>query len=569
MLRFYRLRLVASWILLAGTPHLSPGSPADGNARPALTTRLPVPSAQEQAAALAKLRGDLGEDLNPRSPRDKSRLARTLLKLAGPASSSKPPVEAGSPQLAERYVLLGETARLAASAGDLELALAALARLIKAYELDGRAERRSLLAAASALLTTKRDWRRLTEEYLALASLDLAQDDLANALLDASVARKQAPRSGSTVLEELAAEAAADASEIGAAQEKIAADLDRASTSGADSKAKALAGRFYCLKKGDWSRGVPLLANALDVALSAPAARDASNPRTAGDRVAAGDAWWEAARHETGLARRRLEERACHWYALALPELTGPTALRIARNLLGHELGRPDWIPRGAVLALTCDESTLWKEGKDALVEDLSKHGEPVQRSGARPTKGRAGEALLFDGKDDSLQCGMRSDLLAGGELTVAAWVQPQSFRAGATDYIVSQDDWQGDPRGFVLRCCEDGRASFTVGARNGDRSGWQEVRGPRCEKGAWTHLVGVVDSDSVLLYVNGKLAARARSSGRIVPSPVELRIGCSDFDKQRRFNGAIDEIVVASRAISEEEVKALHDRGRRGRSLR
>jgi hypothetical protein len=427
-----------------------------------------------------------------------------------------------------------------------------------------------VLVSLGAAATSKRQWRRLAGEQLSLAALDLTADDYPHAAAAAVEARKHAAKSGSTVLQDLAAEAVKDVAEVAAAHGKVARDLERAGAADGDARARAAAGRFLCLKKGDWTRGLPLLAGGLEVTLTPRAEKDLAVPRGPEERVAAGDGWWELAGIETGLTRRRLEARACHWYTLALPELQGLAAARVEQRLLSHETSRPDWIPRGALLALTCDDGTLWEDGKDDLVEDFSVRREPVQRKGARPTRGKAGEALFFDGRDDGLQCGMRTDLVAAGAFTVAAWAQPLSFHAGATDYVVSQDDWQGQvPRGFVLRFIAEGQSSFTVATRTGGGSAWQEVQGPRTEKGAWCHLVGCFDAESVRLHVNGKLVSSVKTAGSLERSRVELRIGCSDFDKSRRFHGAVDEVVLVPRAIAEEEVKALYERGRKGRSLR
>jgi len=83
-----------------------------------------------------------------------------------------------------------------------------------------------------------------------------------------------------------------------------------------DPEACLTAGRFYCFTKGDWDRGLPLLAKGGDPALKALAARELSRPDGASDQFALANAWWDQAETEkrSALAESRLRDHAAFGY---------------------------------------------------------------------------------------------------------------------------------------------------------------------------------------------------------------------------------------------------------------
>jgi hypothetical protein len=77
---------------------------------------------------------------------------------------------------------------------------------------------------------------------------------------------------------------------------------------------------------------------------------------------------------------------------------------------------------------------------------------------------------------------------------------------------------------------------------------------------GPWVHLAGVVKSDRIELYVNGKLAATAKTPGYIPGNCGQgMEIGFdtanSPAEITDHFQGIIDEVKVYHAALSEEEI--------------
>src|SRR5262249_9040848 len=92
-------------------------------------------------------------------------------------------------------------------------------------------------------------------------------------------------------------------------------------------------GRYYCLAKGNWARGLPLLALGADADLKELARRDLAAPVKAAERAALGDGWWDQAERAQEPAKSALRQRAAYWYQQAVPELAGADKERSARRL--------------------------------------------------------------------------------------------------------------------------------------------------------------------------------------------------------------------------------------------
>lgn len=71
---------------------------------------------------------------------------------------------------------------------------------------------------------------------------------------------------------------------------------------------------------------------------------------------------------------------------------------------------------------------------------------------------------------------------------------------------------------------------------------------------GEWYHLAGTFDGETLTLYINGEEKASAPAPVDTIPDTVEpLQVG-------NRFTGAIDEFVMYSRVLTQEEIKADMD---------
>jgi hypothetical protein len=165
-------------------------------------------------------------------------------------------------------------------------------------------------------------------------------DDYAAALALLGVAETTAQRTRATPLARKVSARTREVTEMKSEHARVklmAAGLEKIKAGGPDPGAEAeyalALGKFLCFMKGDWARGLPLLAKGSDASLKALAADDLAAGNEAGALVQLADRWWDRAGTASGLAKREMQRRASHWYHQALPSLTGLTRTKVERRV--------------------------------------------------------------------------------------------------------------------------------------------------------------------------------------------------------------------------------------------
>ncbi|MCE6994368.1 laminin G domain-containing protein [Saccharothrix sp. S26] len=170
---------------------------------------------------------------------------------------------------------------------------------------------------------------------------------------------------------------------------------------------------------------------------------------------------------------------------------------------------------------------------------------------------GALGSALGFDGVDDTVTApnAVRTD----ASFSVSAWVRLDNGQA--TQTAISQDG--AVICGFCLQY-EPGSKRWVFVMPTGDASppaGYTFVRSTEdAAVGVWTHLTGVYDAAAgkVKLHVNGELAGSAtRSTAWHANGPLRVGRGMASGVIGNSWRGAVDEVEVHDRALSDAEVKA------------
>jgi hypothetical protein len=170
--------------------------------------------------------------------------------------------------------------------------------------------------------------------------------------------------------------------------------------------------------------------------------------------------------------------------------------------------------------------------------------------SGAtRVTGGRFGKALSFDGTNDWVTIGDRSelDLLNAG--TLEAWVQPSALASWRS--VIMKEMAGGLP--WALHASSDtGVPSAHLFSGNSI-----DAFGPApLLQSTWTHLAMTWDSAELRLYVDGAEVATAPATAALAGSAGSVRIGGNGVASQF-FSGLIDEVRIFSDARTPAEISA------------
>ena len=284
--------------------------------------RHPVPSPAEQTDAEKLVHDVYKAEFARHRPADQGELATKLL-AEGRATRDNP---------AGRFILFREARDLAVQAGDAPLACAAIDAIAANYVLDASAAKMDVLQRLTKAATPAVD-RQLAELASQLMLTAVQADKYDAAIRFADLAGPCAAKCGNSPFRkqidqkiEAARLAAKEFPIIRPAIEVLRDHLD-------DPSANLSVGRFRCLVKGDWDRGVLLLARGSDRRLRDIARLDLRRPVNAADQVTVGDGWWALSENEQGPARTNLQRRAGHWYKLAAPTLSGLTEAKVDKRL--------------------------------------------------------------------------------------------------------------------------------------------------------------------------------------------------------------------------------------------
>lgn len=189
------------------------------------------------------------------------------------------------------------------------------------------------------------------------------------------------------------------------------------------------------------------------------------------------------------------------------------------------------------------------------VARDITGNGNQGEIKGCQPSPGKLGSGLTF-GKGRFIELGKPAGLpIANAPMTIMAWAHSKTNdgvivgRGGAfCGYSLYLKD--GLPK-FGIHRTQEEEAIIAVGKEP--------------VAGRWVHLAGVVKADRIELYVDGKLAASAKSPGFIPGNcgqgmEIGFDVGNSAVEITTAFEGVIDEVKQFAAALSEQQV-AEHSR--------
>jgi hypothetical protein len=180
--------------------------------------------------------------------------------------------------------------------------------------------------------------------------------------------------------------------------------------------------------------------------------------------------------------------------------------------------------------------------------------------------QGKLGQALRFDGVDDSVNVGDINATDGASAMTVSAWVYQDSLSADLS--VVSK--WHGSGFSWYFASSRGGHGGsddvhFQIG--DSDEEGYTTTNVHQA--GRWEHWVGVFDgtqtgnANRLKIYVDG--VSQSLTYDAVIPATTQstafpVHIGSTDGSGV--WNGKIDDVRIYNRALSADEVKALYRLG-------
>jgi formylglycine-generating enzyme required for sulfatase activity len=284
-----------------------------------------VPDAVAQQAVLKTVKEVFAAEYRKVKPEEKAELAATLLKQGLESKDDA----------ATHYVLLQEAINLAGQAGAVETAVKAMNELVKIFNVNVAEQQLKTFEAVGRSANTPEANQALAAACLAAMEEAVTNDGYVEAgrlaALAEGAARKAKDLAAITRIQTRMKEVRELQNEfarVKAAKETLFVQPD-------DAEANLAVGRFLCFVKGDWEKGLPLLAKGSDASLKALAEKDLAQPQEAKEQMAVADGWWDLAEKMAGAQKSRMQERAAEFYRKALPELKGLDKVKVERRVEG------------------------------------------------------------------------------------------------------------------------------------------------------------------------------------------------------------------------------------------
>ncbi|MHC4407358.1 MAG: hypothetical protein ACYTG0_47730 [Planctomycetota bacterium] len=289
-----------------------------GTAAASARGKIPVPDAAAQTKAQELVREIYGKEHE--AAKTSARQLALARRLFDEGARAK-----GDP--AGHFVLLRFAKDMAVQAGDAETALEAVDRIVEVFEVDVIPAKVECLEAVAKSVKSSSQHAALAEQTFSLVDAAVAKDNFEAARRLGEIARESARRARNyTLVKRIVARSKAvkEFEEAYAEYQKAMARLEDDPT---DPDANFSAGQYLCLVKGDWEKGIPMLALGSDQDLKNLAVKELEGTASPEAWVALADGWWEFAAGCEGSEKDAFLRHAGKLYEKALPSLSS-TLLR-------------------------------------------------------------------------------------------------------------------------------------------------------------------------------------------------------------------------------------------------
>ena len=286
--------------------------------------RVAIPPDEEIEKASKLVRELFKDEYAKTTPKAKLALAEKLFKQAAETPDNP----------AAQFVLLRETAELAAAGGNAELAIQAVEQIRTRFTGIKSEQIESLLKTVAAKASTPDACLSLANFLLRMVDDAVVADDLEAAERLVKMASSAAFKSKNVRLAGLATERVKEVEGMKKDSERVKVALKTLETNPQDPAASTVVGKYYCFQKENWEKGLPLLAAGDDAKLKKVAEKELAKPKESAEVLAVADEWYEVGMAAPGgYAKRAMLERAYQFYAKVVSDLAGLNRTRVEKRM--------------------------------------------------------------------------------------------------------------------------------------------------------------------------------------------------------------------------------------------
>ena len=172
----------------------------------------------------------------------------------------------------------------------------------------------------------------------------------------------------------------------------------------------------------------------------------------------------------------------------------------------------------------------------------------------AQWTSGKGSGALSFDGKKSYVAVPNSEGLNPAGAITIAAWIKIADPEQDTYMRVVSKKKAWDEREGYELAYNPSQNLVIVLGG--GDDLG--RAAGVNLDT-EWHHVVAVIDGGKAWLYVDGAERTSDSTVSELRPNSRPLYIGSSSGGSSAYFNGAIADVRIYDRLLSDQEIALLY----------
>jgi hypothetical protein len=309
--------------------------------------KLKVPDEPSQAKAEGQIRQIFKGEYASNEPAARRGLAKKLLESAQDAKT----------EATARFVLFREARNVAAGAGHAVGALRAVDEMNRVFAIDPAAYKAVIIQTAGRSIANQEDAAVYVSAGISLVDQMMGAHDFAGAgkLLPPTMMVAGQMKNGGIIR---------GVRNKGQYVKDTQVEFERLRGVMGRAGGELAGGKFACFFEDDWGRGLARLANSGDAKLKEAASKDLDGPKTGAERMAAGNAWWEVAQRQTGIAKAKFEARARHWYRQAMADVGGLERVQLERRI-ASSLGAPEDATMFGDHAYSASSATTgWNEAK-------------------------------------------------------------------------------------------------------------------------------------------------------------------------------------------------------------